>query len=235
MKNIFKLRNTKFFAVGVIAVFAAVFMASCTSSDSSKSTTSETVVNKDKAVKTKTLDNLQAAFDGESNAHAKYLAFAKKADEEGYTKAGSLFRAVAAAEKIHFTNHSEVIRGMGYEPKAEIKLPEIKTTPENLRATVLQLDNALSGETYERDVMYPNFIDQARKDGNKEAVVTFNKSLTAETEHAKLYKDALAHVEELKGGTTDYYICPICGFTTTDATKDICPVTLTNQKYEKVS
>ena len=64
----------------------------------------------------KTVENLQTAFDGESNANAKYLAFAKKADEEGYLMVASLFRAAARAEEIHKNNHADVIKKMGAEP-----------------------------------------------------------------------------------------------------------------------
>ena len=61
----------------------------------------------------RTLENLQAAFDGESNARNKYLAFAKKAGEEGYGEVASLFRAAAKAEEIHANNHAVVIRKLG--------------------------------------------------------------------------------------------------------------------------
>ena len=66
------------------------------------------------------LDDLQAAFQGESNANARYEAFAKKADEEGYAQVARLFRAAARAEKIHAASHGQVIRSLGAEPKAEI-------------------------------------------------------------------------------------------------------------------
>ncbi len=91
----------------------------------------------------KTLENLQAAFNGESNAHAKYLAYANKADEEGYLKVATLFRAAAYAEEVHLNNHAKVIKGMGASPKAEIKLPEIHSTAQNLA-------DAIKGETYEQ-------------------------------------------------------------------------------------
>ena len=76
----------------------------------------------------KTLDNLQAAYNGESNANGKYLAYALKADEEGYHKVARLFRATASAEEVHLKNHANVIKGMGGTPEAHIKLPEIKST-----------------------------------------------------------------------------------------------------------
>ena len=217
MKNLFKLQNAKFFALGFAVLLAAIVFSSCASSGGTQTAQAAT----------KSLDNLQTAFNGESNANAKYLAYAKKADEEGFTKAASLFRAAARAEEIHIANHAEVIRGIGANPKAEIKLPEMKTTAENL-------DDSVKGETYERDTMYPQFIEQARAEGNKEALRTFNFAKIAETEHAKLYTEARAEVDKLKGGKTEYYVCPICGYTTTDAKLDKCPATLKKLKFENV-
>ena len=177
----------------------------------------------------KTLENLQTAFDGESNANAKYLAFAKKADEEGYTKVASLFRAAARAEEVHSKNHAVVIKAMGGAPQADIKAPEIKSTSENLKA-------AIAGETYERDTMYPNFLAEARADGNRDALRTFNFAKSAEAEHAKLYTDALANIEKWRGGTTTFFVCPSCGFTTADPNIEKCPVDFTaKEKFEAVS
>ncbi len=176
----------------------------------------------------KTLVNLQAAFNGESNAHAKYLAYAEKADEEGYGAVASLFRAAARAEEIHAGNHAEVIRKLGAEPKAEIELPEIKTTAENLKA-------AIEGESYERDTMYPEFIAAAKAERNKDALKSFNYAKTAEAEHATLYSQAL---EELDSWTEarDFYVCSVCGYTTTDLDFEKC-ISCFNpkEKYETVS
>lgn len=177
----------------------------------------------------KTLDNLQTAFNGESNANAKYMAFAKKADDEGYTKVASLFRAAARAENVHSNNHAAVIKAMGGTPQADIKSPEIKTTAENLKA-------AIEGETYERDTMYPEFLAEARTAGNREALRTFNFAKSAEAEHAKLYADALANIEKWRGGNTTFFVCPSCGFTTADPNIEKCPVDFTaKEKFEAVS
>ena len=40
-----------------------------------------------------TSENLEAAFAGESQANRKYLAFAKKAEDDGFTQVARLFRA----------------------------------------------------------------------------------------------------------------------------------------------
>ncbi len=166
---------------------------------------------------TTTLANLQTAFNGESNAHARYLAFAQKANEESYGEVASLFRAAAKAEEIHAANHAVVIKKMGGTPDAKIEAPDIKSTKENLEA-------AIKGETYERDTMYPDFLKQARAEGNREAVKTFNYAKAAEAEHAKLYTAALNKLAELKGSAAKTYnVCGVCGFTTEKVDFAKCP------------
>lgn len=158
------------------------------------------------AAQGKTLDNLMTAYNGESNAEAKYLEYAKKADSEGYGKAASLFRAAASAEKIHTTAHAQVILSMGGTPKADIQLPGIKSTKENL-------EDAVKGESYEQTTMYPEFIAQAKIENNHDAIRTFTHALEAEGEHAKLYKTAVADLANWKAPNTDFYVCPVCGYT----------------------
>ncbi|MBI5091123.1 MAG: rubrerythrin [Candidatus Hydrogenedentes bacterium] len=175
-----------------------------------------------------TLDNLIAAFDGESNANARYIAFAKKADEEGFKGAAALFRGAARAEEIHAANHKKVIEALGGKAQADIKAPEVKSTKENLEA-------AIKGESYERDTMYPEFIAKARKDNNKDALRSFNFAKTAEAEHAKLYKTALDGLDTWKEAKT-FYVCPICGYTTTSLNFEKCVSCFTpKEKYISVA
>ncbi len=184
---------------------------------------------KQESQKVSTLDNLQAAYNGESNAHAKYVEFTKKADEEGYGQVASLFRAAARAEEIHANAHGEVIKKMGGTPKADVKKPEVKSTKANLEA-------ALKGESYERDTMYPDFIKQAKEEKNKDALRTFTHALTAETEHAKLYDEATKNLESWKTGKTDFYVCSVCGYTTRKLDFEKCPSCFApKDKYEKIS
>ncbi len=156
-----------------------------------------------------TLDNLQAAFNGESNAKAKYESFAVKADAEGYKSVASLFRAAAASETIHARRHAAVIKKLGAEPKATVGKPEVKSTKENLEA-------ALAGETYEKETMYPAFIKLAETEKNKDAVMSFKGALAAEVEHAKLYKQALAELDAWKAalqgvsGLPGLRLHPVC-------------------------
>lgn len=177
-----------------------------------------------------TLDNMQAAFNGESNAHARYLAFAKRADVEGYGQVASLFRAAARAEEVHASNHAVVIKKMGAVPQAKIDAPNVKSTRENLQA-------AIKGETYERDVMYPEFLKKARLDRNRDAVKSLNYAKTAEAEHSKLYSEALNSLDQLKGSKNEaFYVCPNCGFTARTLPQEKCPSCFTpKEKFEKVA
>jgi rubrerythrin len=165
-----------------------------------------------------TLDNLQTAFNGESNAHARYTAFAVKADEEGYKSVAALFRAAALSESIHAAKHAAAIKKLGAEPKADIVKVEPKTTKENLEA-------ALAGETYEQTTMYPQFIEKAKADKNKQAVRSFSGAMAAEVEHAKLYKQALAELDAWKAAGRTFMVCQVCGYTAaTSPTLLKCPV-----------
>ncbi len=191
-------------ALALVACVAAVFIPRVSASPAEK-----------------TLDNLMAAFNGESNAHAKYVEFAKKADQEGFAGAAGLFRAAARAEEIHAKNHADVIQKMGGTPKADIKLPAIGDTSQNLKA-------AIEGETYERDTMYPGFISEAQAAGNKDAIKTFKMAVSAEAEHAKLYTAASTTLPTWKAAKA-FYVCPVCGKTVTVVDFSKCPVCFTEK------
>jgi rubrerythrin len=181
------------------------------------------------AAQSKTLADLMTAYNGESNAHAKYLAYAEKAEKDGYGKVASLFRAAATAEEIHLQNHAEVIKAMGGTAKADIKLPEIKSTRENL-------EDAVKGESYERSTMYPEFIKQAEQENNKNAVRTFTYAKEAEAKHAELYKEALDNLDRWKAPNAEFYVCPTCGYTVEGKPSFAsCPVCMTPAKlYQRV-
>jgi rubrerythrin len=167
------------------------------------------------SVSPKTLDNLNAAFQGESNAAHRYEAFAKKADSEGYVYAARLFRAASKAESIHRETHKKAILELGGKIN-DFKLDEVKpgTTAENLQA-------AIKGESYERDTMYPEFIALAKKDGAKPALRTLLYAQKAEVEHAKLYQDALDNLG--KNADRQIYVCKVCGYTVNKLPDNNCP------------
>lgn len=175
-----------------------------------------------------TLDNLIAAFNGESNANAKYTAFAQKADAEGFAGVASLFRAAAAAEAIHAAAHLRVIKSLGGSAVADIHPADVKSTAENLKA-------AIDGESYERDVMYPDFIKVATAEGKKNAVQSFEGAMAAEAEHARMYAQALADLANRKV-KRDYWVCSVCGFTLDNAPTARCPVcNAPAEKFNKIN
>lgn len=152
-----------------------------------------------------TNDNVAAAFAGESQANRKYLAFAKRADKDGYPQVAKLFRAAAAAETVHAHMHLRVMGG-------------VKATADNVQA-------AIEGENYEFTKMYPGFLAEAEKEGNKPAATAFKRALEVEEIHHALYTGAL---EALKGGRDlpgkAMYVCTVCGNTFVGDVPDICPV-----------
>jgi rubrerythrin len=146
---------------------------------------------------------LKEAFAGESQANRKYLAFAVKADQEGHSQVARLFRAAAEAETIHAHNHLKALKGIG-------------STKENLEA-------AIAGETHEFEHMYPEMIEGAKAEGNKEAERSFVYANAVEKVHADLYKKLLQSLGSA-GASFPYYVCPVCGFTAENEPPDTCPV-----------
>ena len=152
-----------------------------------------------------TMDNLQEAFAGESQANRKYLAFAKKADEDGYPQVARLFRAAAEAETVHAHAHLRVMGG-------------VKDTAANLEA-------AIEGEGFEFQKMYPEFLKQAEGEDNKPAVWSFKNALAVEEIHHGLYSDALSAVQAGKDlPAAEIYVCSVCGNTVFGEVPDVCPV-----------
>ena len=166
---------------------------------------------------TKTDENLKAAFAGESQANRMYTAFAQKAQEEGFPQIAKLFKAAAEAETVHALNH---LRAMG----------KVGSTTDNL-------GTAVSGETYEFKSMYPQMIEDAKAEGNKQAQQSFDYANKVEQIHAALYQKVL---DNLKKGNTkqtagDYYVCPVCGNTFEGTAPDKCPICWTaKEKFKKI-
>ena len=151
----------------------------------------------------KTEGFLKEAFAGESQANRKYLAFAVKADQEGFPQAARMFRAAAEAETVHAHNHLRALEG-------------IRSTKENLQ-------EAVNGETHEFKKMYPEMIETAKAEGQKVAERSFSYANSVEKVHAELYQkllDGLGKTQE----TYSYYVCPVCGFTAEKEAPGTCPV-----------
>ena len=150
-----------------------------------------------------TQNNLKEAFAGESQANRKYLAFAEKAQQEGYSQVAKLFRAVAEAETVHAMNHLRVMGAIG-------------STADNLKT-------AIEGEDEEFQKMYPDFIKEAKEEKASDGViVSFDVANTVEEIHSGLYNEALDNLG--KNEEVEYYVCQICGNTVKSNPPDRCPV-----------
>ncbi len=151
-----------------------------------------------------TESDLKEAFAGESQANRKYLAFAKKAEQEGFANVAKLFRTAAEAETIHALGHLQALDAVG-------------TTVDNLKA-------AVAGETFEFEQMYPPMLERAEAAGHR-AKRMFGYAVKAEAVHAQLYAAALAAVQQGKDlEQTNFYLCPFCGHIEIGTPPESCPI-----------
>ncbi len=152
-----------------------------------------------------TQDDLQEAFAGESQANRTYLAFAQKAEEDGYSQVARLFRAAAASETVHALNHLQVMGG--------------------IRDTLDNLQEAAEGEAAEFRNMYPEFIERAKESGNEDARDSFEYASEVEEIHHSLYQKA---IEAVKQGEdlpeTEMFVCQGCGNTVEGEAPESCPI-----------
>ena len=150
-------------------------------------------------------ENLRMAFAGESQANRRYLAFAQRADGEGFKQIAKLFRAAADAETVHAFSHLKVMGG-------------VRSTEENLNASI-------TGETHEFTNMYPAMMQSAVDEANEEARASFSRANEVEKVHASLYQQALAAVQAGKDlEKTDIYVCQVCGNTVKGKAPGACPI-----------
>jgi len=181
-----------------------------------------------------TIQDLQAAFEDETNAQAKYLAFADQADAEQLHGAASLCRAAARSEHFHAASHARAMKQLGVEAWCTMRKVAVKSTLENMQ-------DALAGEEYEIEKTYPRVLEDARRRKNHAVIGTFARAMEAEKAHARLYGEAVALLE---AGRMDswieearvYYVCPECGYTAETLKRDeCCPVCRCSQeRFEAV-
>ena len=144
----------------------------------------------------KTEENLQAAFAGESQARNKYTYFAEVATKEGYRYIAKILKEVADNEKYH-------------------ALEELKLLFRE-RTTVQNLKEAIEGEKYESEEMYPRFAQEAEVEGNRPAEILFTQISKIEKEHRARFEKLLSMVESgtvFKREKPIKWKCSICGYT----------------------
>jgi len=146
---------------------------------------------------------LKEAFAGESKAHMRNLAFAKKAEQDGFPQVARLFRAVAEAERIHASEYLKYLEGV------------VGETEDNLKA-------AFESEIRAKNEIYPSFIQEAFALKREDVAWSFSRSRDVEERHAKLYKDALAAM--ITEQQIEYYVCQVCGYVFEGDLPEQCPV-----------
>ncbi len=162
----------------------------------------------------KTKENLMAAFAGESQANRKYLAFAAKAEKEGFGNIGRIFRAIAEAETIHALKHLETAGKVG--------------------STADNLSEAVEGENYEFTEMYPEFIKTAEEEGEKKALRSFEYANAAEKVHGGIFKELKAMADKSADAEDKkVFLCPVCGWVGMEPAPEKCPICNTAAKMFK--
>jgi rubrerythrin len=237
------MKNYLFIGIIIFSISSS-FLTSCGKSDKNETSKTEQSALKETseiipvlteidstAEKAKTIDNLQAAYKGEVTAKAKYLAYAQKAEQEGFAQISSLYRAVSAAEHIHAVNHQSVLA----ESKVVVPIikPEftVKTTKENLLADI-------KGEAYEATSMYLSFIKSAENAGDQIGVVSLTYAMKTEKKHNLMYTIALNALENnsVKTLPSVFFVCSLCGNTYPNKAPARCTFCMTkSEKFMKIS
>ena len=143
----------------------------------------------------KTKENLQAAFAGESQARNKYTFFAQVARKEGYHYIAKMFEETAENEKRHAKDEYLLFEGLG--------------------DTADCLKKAIAGEDHENKSMYVEFAEQAEKEGETKAATLFRMLAKIEGHHRDRYRKLLEMVENgtvYKREQPIKWKCGVCGY-----------------------
>ena len=168
---------------------------------------------------------LSDAVLGERRAAARYDAFAKQADTDGYAGVACLFRAQAMAERIHEKRFVKLMTDRGMPvPKDDTPNISVSSTERNLQA-------AIAAEQAERDSTYPSAVDTCNDCKDAAAAKVFDQTRDTETEHANLCNNAIRNLNSMKNAKP-FYVCPICGYTT-DVHLPFCPACNRQEELER--
>lgn len=164
-----------------------------------------------------TLENLKAAVTGETCATTKYSAYADWAEKEGYPQLARLWRATAAAEKIHIDMEYNLV----HKEDPDWPRPTAVAAAEN--PVDINLIDSAKGEIYETSDMYPSFLKRAEEEDRKDAWHVFKRAKMAEAYHAERYLEAYNNIDN--PDDEFYYLCPVCGYIHKGKVGiDVCPV-----------
>lgn len=169
---------------------------------------------------TKTEQNLQQAFAGESMARNKYTYYASKAKKDGYVQISKIFEETAANEKEHAKIWFKLLHGG--------EMPD----------TLTNLADAAAGENYEWTDMYDTFAREAREEGFAHIAELFAMVAKIEKEHEERYRKLIANIEgglvfSREGDTI--WQCSNCGHIVFGTkAPEICPVCQHPQAYFEI-
>jgi len=167
-----------------------------------------------------TANNLHNAHGGESMAYMRYTIWGNQAKKEGFPNVARLFRAIAAAETIHATNHFNELKELfGDFPCNSMAVFGSGSPSQNL-------EGGIKGETYEINEMYPTYLEIARFQDEKGAQRSFQYALATEKIHAELFRKAKQEFDASNKDITlgPMRVCPICGWTHEGDIPDKCPI-----------
>jgi rubrerythrin len=164
---------------------------------------------------TKTLQNLAAAFIGESQARNRYTYYASTAKKEGYEQISAIFLETADQEKEHAKQLLKLIKEL--EAKLSDKQPIIveAEVPTVLDGTLKNLQAAAAGEKHEYSRMYPDFAKIADEEGLVDIAAQLRAIARAEEHHEERYNKL---IEEVSAGTVfnkpaaRAWVCRNCGY-----------------------
>ena len=165
---------------------------------------------------TKTIENLAKAFIGESQARNRYTLYASQAKKEGYQQLSGIFEETANQEFEHAEWNFKMLKEL--LAKEGVDMPELKVeaeAPTTWGTLVENLKGAIAGENWEHTTMYPEFAEQAEKDGYPEVAQRLRSITKAEEHHEERY---LKYVKVLEDGTVFkkekkvWWFCRKCGY-----------------------
>ena len=169
---------------------------------------------------TKTLENLQTAFAGESQARNKYTYYASKAKKDGYEQIAAIFEETANNEKEHAK--------MWFKEMHNGEVPD----------TIQNLKDAADGENFEWTDMYKEFAETAEKEGFKQIAAKFRMVGEIEKHHEERYRALVKNIEEGLVFSKDgdrVWICRNCGHVVIGKKAPlVCPVCAHPQSYFEV-
>lgn len=178
---------------------------------------------------TKTIQNLAAAFAGESQARNRYSFYAKVAKKEGLEQIAAIFAETAEQERAHASVLFKLLQELKGRTKGGFDTLKVETeVPTDFGDTVTNLKAAIGGENHENTSMYPGFAQTAEQEGLPEIAARFRAIGHAERHHSDRYRavlDALETGTVFASGSADTeWACRECGYIHTGAAPpEICP------------